>query len=139
MAVECAFNLSNAIVTLGGVAVGGLVGFFSARHISDRNAKAVASAKLRSIFAPRLAQLDMALVDDVVAVTLDDDIRAAIPTHAAAIEEFRPFVPCRERDAYRKKWDDYYKYTSAIYFHGEKERMKAVSQKINAILRFTET
>lgn len=139
MAVECAFNVWNAIVSLVGVALGGVVGFASARHISSRNAKATASAKLRSVFAPWLAKLDIALVDSVVAVTLDDDIRSAIPEHAAAVEEFRPFVHFCKRDAYRTKWNDYYRYASSVYFHDEPERMKAMSEKMNAILHFAET
>lgn len=139
MAVEFTLNLGNAIVSLVGAALGGIVGFLSARRISDRNAKATASAKLRAVFAPWLAKLDMALTNSVAAVTLDDDIRSAIPDHAAAVEEFCPFVDCCKRDAYRITWNDYYRYASSIYFHDHKERMKTMSEKINAILRFAET
>jgi hypothetical protein len=57
MTFECAFNLGNAIVTLSGVALGGIIGFLSARYISDRNAIAVAIAHYGRLLLHHLINL----------------------------------------------------------------------------------
>ena len=95
MAVECIFNIANAIVSVGSIVFSGAVGFLSARKISDRNARAIASTKLRVAFAPALAKIDQhkrhGSTHEQPDVT--DFFKFAVLNHAAAIEEFRVFVP----------------------------------------------
>lgn len=111
MAVECAFSIGNAAVSLAGVALGGVVGFFSARHISDRNAIAVAVAKLRVVFAPSLNQLNLGRMNnnDPDDICLEDFLKSELPKLAEAVEEFKFFVRDCDRGAFQDAWEDYYK------------------------------
>lgn len=114
-AVECAFNIGNALVSMAGIVIGGLIGFFSARHISDRNARAAAVAKFRAAFAPSLARISFAGGDDA------NDIKAFFKTesllHASAIEEFRPFIS--DCGAYEKAFNDYRETLNYFVCQGE--------------------
>jgi hypothetical protein len=109
MAVECIFNITNAIVSVASIALGGAVGFLSARKISDRNALATASAKLRAAFAPALAKIDLhkrhGSAHDQPDVT--GFFNSAVLDHAVAIEEFRVFVPTCKNAAYQEAWEQY--------------------------------
>ncbi|MFZ2525511.1 MAG: hypothetical protein WAW87_09370, partial [Candidatus Ferrigenium altingense] len=111
MTFECAFNLGNAIVTLSGVALGGIIGFLSARYISDRNAIAVAIAQLRAAFAPSLNQLNLGRMNnnDPDDLLLQNFLNDELPKLAVALEEFKFFVSDCDRAAYQEAWKDYYK------------------------------
>jgi hypothetical protein len=104
MSVDCTFNIGNALVNLAGVALGGLIGFYSSNRTSNKVIRATACAKFRASFAPAVARISIASESDAV------EIRAFFKTevlvHAAAIEEFRPFV--RDSSAYEKACENYY-------------------------------
>jgi hypothetical protein len=109
VAVECSFSVLASSMSLLGVVVGGAIGFFSARTISNRNAKAGAAARLRAAFAQGLAQIEL---DRLHGSTHDQPdvkafFKAALLAHAAAIEEFRPFVSGAKRQSYQQAWDRY--------------------------------
>ena len=147
MTVECAFSLSNAIVSLAGVALGAAVGFFSARHISDRNARATACAKLRAAFAPALAIIYIAGRHGTHdRPPVDATIKDSLFSHASAIEEFRPFVPVSERITYQEAWEGYRQIAAQCqYATAADERCdnlqsgELFEQKIHVILSFTKT
>lgn len=73
-----------------GVLLGAGIGYISARSVGDRKAKSDAIAKFRAAFAPTLAKLRFTTKDNLA------DLRLFLKTehlkHAAAIEEFRPFI-----------------------------------------------
>ena len=143
MAVECAFNIGNAAVSLAGVALGGVIGFLSARYISDRNAIAVAVAKLRAAFAPSLNKLSLGRMNK----TYPDDIRHdnflmnELPKLAEAVEEFRFYVRDCDRDAYQEAWSDYYKTineggVASVIAYNKEDPWSVIEKKINKICAF---
>jgi hypothetical protein len=92
--------------------IGTLAGVIIAYFLSLRAAKVqclrIVGAKLRAAFAPEIAKYDLfrdsiMLTRDGMA-TADKMFKDALPKHAAAIEEHRPFVPCKSRKAYQKAW-----------------------------------
>jgi hypothetical protein len=87
----------------------GFVGYISARRVSDLNTKNIECAKLRKSFARTLAKIYLTKkhgsTKDVP--DLDRYFKKALINHAAAIEEFRPFVPKEERDKYQDAWEKY--------------------------------
>jgi hypothetical protein len=147
MAVECAFNVWNAVVSLGGVLAGGIIGFYSARTIAYRNAHAVAVAKLRAAFSPALSMIYVARhhgTHDKPPV--DESIKNWLLDHGAAVEEFRPFVPDSKRIAYQAAWEKYRQKAAQCPFvtTGEEWDWAAsegeiIESNINAILSYTET
>ena len=104
-AVECAFNVGNGIVSVASIIASGVIGYLSARRISNRNARAAAVAKLRAAFAP--AQVKLSLPKSIGNVEVREYFDNAFLLHAAAIEEFSPFA-C-DSVAYQKAFDDYRK------------------------------
>jgi hypothetical protein len=148
MAVECVFNLGNAIVSFAGVALGGLVGYCSARRVSDRNSMAVAVAKFRAAFSHTQAQLAIAIRhnDDFTKPNVSNVLKDDFIRHAAAIEEFRPFVTCKNREAYQQAWQEYCELEPTIWDGGilkpphEDQAAEVVfEQKIHNILLFSKT
>lgn len=148
MPVECSFNAASAVMPLGGVALGAVVGFWSARIISDRNVKATAAAKLRASFAPALAQIE---IDRQYKSTHDrPDVtgffKTALLQHAGAVEEFRPFVAAAARAQYQQAWERYYRSVRDQTVDawdpattGEKEHeWHVVAKNINALLAHAE-
>lgn len=143
MAVECTFNFGNALVSLGGVLAGGLVGFLSARHISTRSINAAACAKLRAAFAPALGQIYLAQNHgDHDRPSIEAFVKSNLLTHASAVEEFRPFVTGPDRAAYQTAWESYRKFANdSISSTAEDWTTKlpegsALEQRINEVLSF---
>ena len=151
MPYECASPLASAAVSLAGVAVGGLVGFLSARRISVRNVRAVAAAKFRATFAPALATFTASAMRSTAEPNRPDIssyLGEHFIEHASAVEEFRPFVHKKERTAYQRAWDQYLE-LEPVRWGGSAEYMakglspeapsKLVQARIEAVLRFGET
>ena len=146
MAVECIFNIANAIVSVASIGLGGVVGFFSARKISDRNSRAIACAKLRAAFAPALAIIDLHKRHSSTHEQPDVTgfFNSAIPKHAEAIEEFRVFVSACKNDSYQEAWGQYFEsVTNQLIDAWDTEKTKEgdhewhiVVSKVNAILDF---
>ncbi len=108
-------------LNLAGIALGGVIGFLSATLIATQNARLAAGSKLRAAFAPELAI--MRATPSNVRIPLKDILNepgrmppmdvteilfAAFNRHAAAIEEYRFFIPARNRAAYEAAWQEYY-------------------------------
>jgi len=133
----------NSVTSLAGIALGGVIAYLSARHISDRNARANANAKLRAAFAPALAQLDLGRRHGSThnCPDFDEYFEANLPSHAAAIEEFRVFVAPGKGKAYQKAWTDYYKSAKAgklvAEFTDGNDPWSVIEGKIKIILEFT--
>jgi len=146
MAVECTFDLANVVVSLAGVAIGGLVGFLSAQRISDRNTRAIAYAKLRSAFAPTLAFIYLARHHGTHdKPSIDLHIKNALLNHGAAVEEFRPFVSINRYKTYQEAWEKYRKIAVQCRYEtaGEESDWGAkegeiIESSISEILRLAE-
>ena len=70
----------------------------------------------------------------------------AFPKHAAAIEEYSPFVSTRKKDAYYKAWEDYYQVGGSVRFFDfyisdgkEKEQFDIFLQRTQEIFKFAGT
>ncbi len=121
--------------------------------LSDRNSKSAACAKLRAAFATALGMIYIARHHGThdrpnVANYLRDNLL----TVAAAIEEFRPFVPEGERTAFQEAWEEYrqeavqtdYKRAGSeairVAEAGEDVAAGAITEeKIHAVLSFART
>lgn len=80
----------------------------NAIEIMRRQELSIATAKLRSAFAPAIAFIYIAKrhgSNDRPDV--DAYIKNAILAHGSAVEEFRPFVPSAKSSAYQEAWEKY--------------------------------
>ena len=151
MSAECASPLLGSLVSLGGVALGGLIGFLSATRVSDRNARATAAAKFRASLAPALAVLVAASHEHRDQSDRTDPsafLKANFLAHASAIEEFRPFVVAPKRAYFQRAWEQYCelepsRWTGGAEFIAEhlnpEAPLKLVRARIEALLKFSET
>jgi hypothetical protein len=100
---------SNALSNIIGNMLAGSIGYLSARRISSRNAKDIALAKLRAVFAPTLAKIRL-FEDDSIGhsdyAEVFSFLKDQLLQHAAAIEEFRSFSGKNEAK-YEKAWRCY--------------------------------
>jgi hypothetical protein len=113
---ECPSNWITSLITSGVTsAIAGLIGYFSAVNISKRNSRAAAVAKFRAAFAPAIARIGFAGDDD--ASDLKAFFKSESLIHAAAIEEFKPFVS--ERTNYDKVYGEYCGTLENFAVHGE--------------------
>ena len=104
----CPFNITQFIGTIFSTCVGGVIGYYSARCISDRNSKAIASAKLRAAFAPSISRIELGFEEtDTVKVPAQIFFEEVVIAQAAAIEEFGPFVSDDSAAEYEKAWEHY--------------------------------
>lgn len=147
MSVECTFNIANAFVTLAGVGLGGVVGFMSARRISDLKSKSDACAKFRAAFAPSLALIYIARHHGSHnKPSVDSEIKKSLLIHGAAVEEFRPFVLRKMKDEYQSAWEKYRKLAVQCPFETAGEEWEwcakegeLLESNIYALLKFAET
>ena len=143
MAIECG---PTVLVTLVSVGVGGLIAHLSSSGIARLNARLAAGAKLRTAFAPELAELRLGRIyKDFTDV--ERLLNEAFPGHAAAIEEYRFFVRPKDRAAYQQAWEEYFKQGESKfllqYALGENaeephELSALFEQRVQAIFRFTD-
>lgn len=131
---------SSALYTIAGTILGGFIGYFSAHRLAIIRAKIEAGVKLRSAFAPELAEVRLALSGQ------ERDIKQllinAFARHAAAIEEFSFYVPDKDKEAYYKAWNNYAGTAGGTlnflrYWLGPDPYNEFIKD-IHTILRFTE-
>lgn len=71
---------------------------------------------------------------------IDEFLRTSIPSHAAAIEEYRFFVQARKRGVYQKTWEAYRDVVTGgrfvEEFLGNQDPLSAIEERIFAILQF---
>lgn len=142
---------ATVIAGFGGAALGAWFASKTGMKLVGETSKNNAISKLRASFAPALAKIDIAKFHG------DTDLREFfdenIPTHAAAIEEFRPFVS--DDTAYQAAWDNYKKtiysddaladadmrWLTGMVTYGEETGIEnfldVLKQKINGIIHFT--
>lgn len=123
--------------------IGTLLGVIIAYFLSLRAAKAqcrrIAGARLRAVFAPEIAQYNLLPEGQIY-----DMLMAALPKHAAAIEEFRCFVPRKHQEDYQDAWNNYHRPPDArgmiylTFYAVGTDRRELFKQNIDAILKFTE-
>jgi hypothetical protein len=129
---------STGFIGIIGVLLGALFGYFLSLRAAKLQWRRVAGAKLRAAFAPEIAKyyLNMERGDKWHINMMNDMFKEALPQHAAAIEEYRPFVPRKSQEAYQQAWDNYYRNFLDYYDTGEGEQA-VFKQRIGAIFKFS--
>lgn len=130
-----------ALIGGGFTVIGALLSYWPSRWLMDRQNTILAKNKLRAIFTPVQARIKLIPPDDGHIVY--NIISELIPAHAYAVEEFRPFVPERDRGKYQKAWDEHYKAATQGHPKTNGQAMKVnisigelFEEKIHGILAF---
>ncbi len=132
-----------AIIGVGGTLLGAIAGaaitYYFALRIAKTNTRIIAGIKLRAAFAPEIAiyKLNINRGDKWHINMMDNMFKEALTKHAAAIEEYRPFVPRESQRAYQQVWENYYSDFLEYYDTGEGEQ-SVFKKRIDAIFKFTE-
>jgi hypothetical protein len=122
-----------------GTLLGVILGYFLSLNAAKSQCRRIAGAKLRAAFAPEIAQYDL-----IEEGKIYDMLVAALPKHAAAIEEFRCYVPRKHQKDYQDAWNNYHRPPDArgmIYltcYAVGKDRRELFKKNTDAILKFAE-
>lgn len=139
--------------TVIGAVIGALSAYWLATHLEKLKGHWAACAQLRAAFAPALAMIYLARQhgtndrpDDV------KFIKSELLRQAAAVEEFRVFIPESKREEYQSAWENYrkdacqnvYDRTGDEWARQDEEGREVASgeiieEKIYVLLRFAET
>jgi len=112
-----------------------------AERLAIMNARIIANTKLRAAFASAMAEYDLL---EGKSTEVDNMLRAALPKHAAAIEEYRCFVAPESQKAYQEAWKEYKKPLILMEFGGlfsiysGDDARELFRDRIEAILNYTE-
>jgi hypothetical protein len=133
---------ANAVVSLAGIAAGGVIGFLSASTVSKLNARRQAGTAFRAAFAKEIALVRLAHGPDK-SINPEIVLEEAFPRHAVAVEEYRFFVRPRERAAFDKAWRDYYEVGGSVKFYdyasmGSGGSLEKFENRIQALFSFTD-
>jgi len=125
--------------TIAGVLLGAWIAHRSSVHLLKIHARREAGSKLRAAFAPEIAKVRLARVDE--SIDVEATLKSAFGKHAAAIEEYRPFVKTKDVGAYQKAWQEYYDVGGGVrffdYYMGDNAQ-ELFEHRINSIFKFTE-
>ncbi len=110
-----------------------------AETLAAINARRIAGAKLRAAFAPAISKyaLNINRGDKWTILMMQDMLTKALPRHAAAIEEYRCFIPHKSQAAYQQAWENY-KSDFLEYYDTDAGQQTLFKERINAIFIFTE-
>lgn len=143
-----------AIIAGGFTVIAALISVLAAHrlkiHLEFIKRQQAMKAKLRSAFAPALAMIYLSRHHGTHNRPDDHEfIKKALLDHAAAVEEFRIFVPKDQRNAYQNAWEAYGKDARQdIFARTEDEWVREadegrevpygeiIEERINAILAF---
>jgi hypothetical protein len=141
---------TTVITTIVTTGIGGLIGYFSARRVSNLNARHLACTNFRKAFAPALATIYLAKKhrnypgDEVPPFDVDRFLKEALLNQAAEIEVFRPHISKRKRTAYQETWEKYryevwnYGFDTTTLRHDVDDPWKIFEDLIHDILQFAE-
>ena len=115
-----------------------------AERLAAINARRAAGEKLRGAFAPEIGKYYLLFRNEEFKSSgaAADLLKSALPKHAAAIEEFRPFVPIKNQRAYQEAWENYHtpvpNTDPMMDFWAYEYAPEIFEENIEAILKFTE-
>jgi len=99
--------------TMVGAVIGAIIAYWLTKKLEVFKEHRAACAKLRAAFAPALGQIYLAQSHaDHDRPSVEDFIRTSLLPHAAAIEEFRPFVTSRDHAGYQEAWENYLEFAN---------------------------
>lgn len=115
-----------------------------AERLAAINARRAAGEKLRAAFAPEIGKYFLFFREGETkrSGAIADLLKNALPKHAAAIEEYRPFVPLKSQRAYQEAWENYHtplpNIDPIMDFWAYENAPDFFEERIEAILKFTE-
>lgn len=121
-----------------GAFIGVIFTYWFALLINKAQTRSIAAANFRAAFSYTTSQIAIAQTDKSIAI--EALLLHTFPDLATAIETYRPFVPCKNREAYQKAWENYYQVGGGIRFFyysntEETEAYPLFKQRIEAILK----
>ena len=142
------------LTALAGTLIGGLIATCSATWIAKLNARMAAGSRLRAAFAPELAIMRATpsnertpwkdILNEPERMPEQDVTKFLLSAfearHAAAIEEYRFYVPAKRREAYEETWKAYYLTGGSINFTAYmigQESHEIFCRRVESILSFT--
>jgi surfactin synthase thioesterase subunit len=108
-----------------------------ARALAENESIRHASYQLRAAFAPSLVIIRRAQRN--LTTDIDAELVNAIPLLAAAIEQYRFFVPTSKRSAYQQAWDDYQEGAELGSFEPESNYIGLLHEKLISVISFSNT
>lgn len=101
------FIQTDILAAILGALVTVLITYWFSLRINFAQSKSIAIAKLRAVFAPTLAFIDIfQRSNEIGTAAIDNYVAEVVRLHAAATEEFRPFAS--NSIAYQEAWNRYY-------------------------------
>lgn len=142
------------LTALAGTLIGGLIATGLATWIAKLNARMAAGSRLRAAFAPELAIMratpsnERTPLKDILnepGRIPEQDVTEFLLSafkarHAAAVEEYRFYVPAKRRVAYEEAWKAYYFTGGSINFTAYmvgQESHQLFCRKVESIFNFT--
>lgn len=130
----------GGVFTIVGALIGGLVGFYSAKHSTIHADKLKAAANLRAAFAPEIAKMKE-LNPEIQGGVIDKLLHAAFDRQAIAIETFSFYLCPDQKKKYYEAWNTYSKVYGdkrfSAYCTGDSPK-ELFEDRIKKILKFTE-
>ncbi len=131
---------------IAGTLIGAIVAYWLSVHLSSNQQRSVAAANFRAAFSIVISQMAIAQTDKKI--NIESLLVATFPDLAVAIETYRPFIHCEDRQAYQETWENYYlagrtirtvrffDYDTEISSNGAQSPFDIFSQRIEDILRY---
>ena len=111
-----AYELSiiSGAFTIVGALIGAIATYRFGIYLFIQQQRSVAAANFRAAFSYTISQMAIAQTDKNISI--ETLLVRTFPDLATAIETYRPFVPCKNRQAYQETWQNYYQVGGGIRF-----------------------
>lgn len=127
-------DLTTGIFTIVGAIVGALATYACARPIALHHHRLTACAKFRAAFSPIQVAIRNARRGKRNGV--GEFIENAIPHLAISVEEFSPFVPASDIDAYERAWRECEKVAELNDFVPKDDPYREIERVVHVLLSF---
>jgi hypothetical protein len=135
-AVTIVLGCSGIVGTLLGI----LLSYLNVNRNINRQTLQNARSDFRAVFSNTLARYNLTDGTAMIEIMLKEEI----PKQAAAIERFRHFIKTKDREAYQKTWEDYYRFDDSlsdrdlhfIEYSAYEDRKEVFKKRIETILKF---
>lgn len=100
--------------TIVGALIGAIATYRFSLHLSINQQRSIAAANFRATFSYTISQMTIAQTDKNISI--EALLVRTFPDLATAVESYRPFVPCKDRQAYQEAWKNYHQVGGGIRF-----------------------
>ncbi len=127
----------TAFMGILGTLLGVIIGYLLSARVAKLQWRRISGGKMRAAFAPEIAKYYLLMKKDNRQVQgMINIFEKALPRHAAAIEEYRAFVPCKSQGAYQEAWENYHQNFLDYWDEGKGEQTP-FKHRIDEIFKFT--